>query len=899
MIKTLAWFFSRTLSRQLVTMIVTIHVVLTVALVFEVISHQSKLLYQELISRGCSSAMLMRESSLRLVMGNDLVAIDNLIDLSCTLPDVETIIISDMQGQVIGHSNDGLVGKYLVDSLSLSLATIQLPKEECTRVLRKTAEMIEVGAPLESAGKRIGWVRIGFSTANTQKAILKNATQAVLIGGIAIIVGALFAWLVAMRITRKLNQLITLIREFEAGQEVDIPTSLGNDEIGLLAGTLRRMIREIVVRRQRDLAHKNELETLVQLRTEELKHSNEQATQAAEELELIIDNLPGIVFYKDTEKNYIRVNQRLAESYQMDKAEFAGKNMAELHTPDEVEKYWKDDLTVIESRKALLNVEDTLETPGGTRTILTSKIPIQDEAGAVSGILGVSIDITDRKQTEEALQVEFTKNQMLLQAGSDGIHVLDLDGNVVETSEAFCSMLGYSRDGMLGMNVSNWDAFIEAADAVSIIQGHYKGGKRVEFSTVHQRKDGSTLDVEISGQPFEINNIPLMFYSARDITERRRAENKLQESEKRLQDIVNITSDWIWEVDAEWRYTFCSSGIRRILGFRPEEVLGKRVFELDTFEDAEQSEIVFRDFAVKREPMENLEIWRRTKDGQRVCLLKNSVPIIDQDGNYAGYRGADKDITERKHFEEVIREGQELLTEANKELQRSNTELEQFAYVASHDLRAPLRAIISLSEWLEQDLADTIPPESARHLELLKGRINRMEALLDALLEFSRVGRTATDIVDIDPVGVIQDIAFSLNLEERFTLQVSEMPRFSTMHTPFHQVLRNLMGNAMKHHDKEKGKLEITAKPVGDFIEFSIKDDGPGIPEQFREKVFELFQTLKPRDELEGSGMGLALVKKIIENVGGTVAIHTVQPHGTEVRFTWPLVMERRSGNAG
>jgi signal transduction histidine kinase len=164
-----------------------------------------------------------------------------------------------------------------------------------------------------------------------------------------------------------------------------------------------------------------------------------------------------------------------------------------------------------------------------------------------------------------------------------------------------------------------------------------------------------------------------------------------------------------------------------------------------------------------------------------------------------------------------------------------------------------------------------------------------MEALLDALLEYSRAGRVAADVTEVDRAAIVHGIADSLGLADRFTISLGDLPRLTTARTPFEQVLRNLIGNAVKHHDKDSGRIAISAMQGDDAVEFSVADDGPGIPEQFRDKVFGMFQTLKPRDEVEGSGMGLALVKKIVEHYGGSVAIHAAQPRGTEVRFTWPL----------
>jgi len=225
------------------------------------------------------------------------------------------------------------------------------------------------------------------------------------------------------------------------------------------------------------------------------------------------------------------------------------------------------------------------------------------------------------------------------------------------------------------------------------------------------------------------------------------------------------------------------------------------------------------------------------------------------------------------------------------ELRRSNKELEQFAYVASHDLKAPLRGISNLATWVEQDLEDTMTDETRQHMRLLKGRIDRMEALLEDLLEYSRAGRRSTEVKSIDLDRAVPEIFKLVVPAERFQLQVtSPLPQFVTAKAPLEQIFRNLISNAAKHHDGARGSVEIAARDLGPLYEFTVRDDGPGIAVQYQEKVFAMFQTLRSRDEIEGSGMGLAIVKKIVESVGCTIVVESDpdRARGTTFRFTWP-----------
>jgi signal transduction histidine kinase len=245
------------------------------------------------------------------------------------------------------------------------------------------------------------------------------------------------------------------------------------------------------------------------------------------------------------------------------------------------------------------------------------------------------------------------------------------------------------------------------------------------------------------------------------------------------------------------------------------------------------------------------------------------------------------DITNRKQAEAA--QGRYLA-----ELERSNKELDDFAYVASHDLRAPLRGIDNVAHWVLEDAGDVLPEESRVHLQKLHHRVKRMEYLLDDLLRYSRVGRVQWRSERIDTRELVVGIAELLAPDE-FTVTVADdLPTLTTTRAALEQVFRNLIGNAIKHHDRPNGNIKITARPVSEYSEFTVADDGPGIAPEFHERIFRMFQTLKPRDEVEGSGIGLALVRKIVEGLGGTVCVQSAEGQGASFRFTWPGKPSRR-----
>jgi signal transduction histidine kinase len=223
------------------------------------------------------------------------------------------------------------------------------------------------------------------------------------------------------------------------------------------------------------------------------------------------------------------------------------------------------------------------------------------------------------------------------------------------------------------------------------------------------------------------------------------------------------------------------------------------------------------------------------------------------------------------------------------ELRRSNQDLDQFAYSASHDLKAPLRGIRNLTQWITEDVAGDAKEETIENLALVQNRVERLEMLLDGLLRYSRVGQAGGETEDIDVARLISEITDYISPAAGFSVDgFGDVPMIRAHKAPLEQVLRNLIGNALKHHDRDAGKVTVRTRKLGDLVEFRVEDDGPGIAPNFHDRIFGMFQTLRPRDELEGSGMGLAIVKKAVERNGGTVRVESAPPsRGTAFVFTW------------
>lgn len=248
-----------------------------------------------------------------------------------------------------------------------------------------------------------------------------------------------------------------------------------------------------------------------------------------------------------------------------------------------------------------------------------------------------------------------------------------------------------------------------------------------------------------------------------------------------------------------------------------------------------------------------------------------------------------REMSERKQTEEQR-------TLLLRELESANEELKNFGYVVSHDLKAPLRAIGSLADWLSIDYADKLDEEGKEHMRLLIGRVRRLDALIEGILQYSRVGRVKEAAIAVDINRTVREVIDLLAPPANITISiVNSLPTVVVEPTRIQQVFQNLLSNAIKYMDKAEGEIRIACAPDNGQWKFSVSDNGPGIEQQHFDRIFQLFQTLAPRDRVESTGVGLALVKKIVEMYGGRIWLESTAGRGSTFFFTLP----RTSANSG
>ncbi len=245
------------------------------------------------------------------------------------------------------------------------------------------------------------------------------------------------------------------------------------------------------------------------------------------------------------------------------------------------------------------------------------------------------------------------------------------------------------------------------------------------------------------------------------------------------------------------------------------------------------------------------------------------------------YHQLQQELVERKRSEAALRESEE-------NLRQRNQELDQFAYIVSHDLKAPLRAIGNISSWIVEDLGDKVEPETQNHIHMLRSRLQHMQNLIDSLLNYSRVGRTHIALENISVADLLSEIINTLGVSSEFNIVIDpKMPTLRGRKILLQQVFANLISNAIKHHHRCDGKIEISVRDSETFYEFSVTDDGPGIAPEDRERIFAIFQTLESKHKTDSTGIGLAIVKKIIETEGGKIKLESQLNQGTTFSFTW------------
>ena len=360
---------------------------------------------------------------------------------------------------------------------------------------------------------------------------------------------------------------------------------------------------------------------------------------------------------------------------------------------------------------------------------------------------------------------------------------------------------------------------------------------------------------------------------------------QVRDSEAHTSALLRAMIDGVVSIDEKRVIKTCNPAAEQIFGYQEHEIIGKNVSVLFP-EPGPNQERQIEYFENHAHPEQALgaaaphEAMGRRRDGTVFPMDLAAVEM--HDGEHRMYVGIMRDISERKQAEE---QKARLLSD----LESANEELKSFAYVVSHDLKAPLRAIGALADWLSHDYGDKFDNEGKEHMRLLVNRVHRMGNLIDGILQYSRVGRVREALAAVDLNQAVRDVIDLLSPPPNVTITVENpLPTLVTERTRMEQIFQNLLSNAIKYSDKPECEIRINCSAEGEYWKFSVADNGPGIESRHFDRIFHLFQTLAPRDRIESTGVGLTLVKKIVEIYGGTIWIESIVGQGTTFFFTLP-----------
>ena len=374
-------------------------------------------------------------------------------------------------------------------------------------------------------------------------------------------------------------------------------------------------------------------------------------------------------------------------------------------------------------------------------------------------------------------------------------------------------------------------------------------------------------------------------------------EQQLSKSKSLIEAITTHMVDGVVTLNQHDKIETFNLSAAKMFGYGSDEIVGEKIESLlidPLTSESDRQTIVDHLNSTLLSLKQSWQTMGYPKSG-KPFPIEISVSQIDLEG----WRIAlIRDISERQKAQielqaraDKLTQLSQILATTNRALEQQNQELDQFVYVASHDLKAPLRAIANLSEWIEEDLAEKLSEESVYQMKLLRGRVYRLQSLIDGLLGYSRIGRSRTVLETFNVEDLLQEIIKSLTPSPAFTIKIGEeMPLLTARKWLFRQLFSNLIDNAIKHHHCPLGHIQISVQDQGDFYQFAVADDGPGIAHDFHKKIFVLFQTIFARDVKENSGIGLAIAKKIVETEGGKIWLKSDEGVGSTFYFTWPKI---------
>jgi PAS domain S-box-containing protein len=615
-----------------------------------------------------------------------------------------------------------------------------------------------------------------------------------------------------------------------------------------------------------------------------LKRADDALQASESKYRTLLENLPQKVFLKDRESVYVSCNESYARDLKIKPDEIVGKTDYDFHPREVAEKYRADDKRIMESGDTE-NIDEKYVQQGHETIVQTVKTPVKDEHGNVSGVLGIFWDITERKNAETALKESEQRLSIVLNSILTAVVIIDVQTHeIVDCNPLATELIGLAREEIIGKLCHKFICPAEKGKCpISDLGQTVDKSERLLI-----RGDGKEMPILKTVTPTSWQGCEYFVESFVDITERKKAEDKLKESRERLELALSAASMGTWRWNIKTDQDTRDASFNSILGLKAAEST-QSVKDFIQYVHPDDRVAVDEEIkrAIRERDIYRIEFRIVRPDGAIYWLSDQGKIYYDQKNKPAYMTGVVFNITERKKADKALEKLNKDLELAAIDLGRSNKELQDFAYVVSHDLKAPLRGIKTLAQWITTDYADRLDENGRGQLNLLSSRVDRMHNLIDGILQYSRVGRVKENKVQVNLNEFVSEVIDMVAPPENISITVeNDLPVIECERTRIAQVFQNLLSNAVKFMDKPEGQVRIGCAEEDSFWKFTVTDNGPGIEEKYFEKIFEMFQTLAPRDDVESTGVGLTVAKKIVELYGGKIWVQSKVGQGSTFLFT-------------
>ena len=561
--------------------------------------------------------------------------------------------------------------------------------------------------------------------------------------------------------------------------------------------------------------------------------------------------------------------------------EAIGRPAASLLIPDDRQQEEPEILSRLRRGERVDQFETKRKRKDGTLLDISLTIsPVKDSQGRIIGAFKIARDITDRQRKER----ESLLLGAIVDSSDDAIISKDLNGVITSWNRSAERIFGYTSEEAVGQSVTTLlipaDRQLEEVEILSKL----RRGERVEhFETKRKCKDGTLLDISLTISPVKDSQGRIIGASkiAHDITDRQRKERASQ----LLSAIVDSSDDAIISKDLNGVITSWNKSAERIFGYTPEEAVGQAVAALLIPADRQDEEPEILRKLRCGERVDHFETKRKRKDGALLDVSVTISPIMDSQGRIIGASKTARNITEQVKNQEALRS-------ANEALQRSNADLEQFAYSASHDLQEPLRMVSTYGEMLRRKYDNQLDARAEEYIGYIVEGGSRMERLLRDLRAFTHASLAAHEPPPIVDSQTVLDSALT-NLtaaigENGAEITSGHLPCVAIHEFQLEQLFQNIIGNAIRYRSEASPRIHVDAARNGRYWRFSIRDNGIGIDPEYKEQVFGIFKRLHASSEYPGTGMGLAICQRVVERAGGRIWVDSEPGRGSTFFFELP-----------